>query len=50
MEAQAEFFDFRGEFDDLLEKGDLGPVYGMLLGFGARFFDKQLWTERIFRA
>lgn len=44
------FFDFHGEFDDLLEKGDLGPVYGMLLGFGSRFFNKQLWTERIFRA
>jgi hypothetical protein len=44
------FFDFRGEFDDLLEKGDLGPVYGMLLCFGSRFFNKQLWTEKIFRA
>jgi predicted ATP-grasp superfamily ATP-dependent carboligase len=44
------FFDFRGEFDDLVEAKDLGPLYGMLLGFGSKFFTKKVWTEKIFRA
>jgi predicted ATP-grasp superfamily ATP-dependent carboligase len=43
------FFDFRGEFDDLLEREDWRPVYGMLMGFGSKLLRKRIWTEKIFR-
>lgn len=43
------FFQFRGIPDDILERDDLGPLYGMLLSFLSRAFTKALWTEKVLR-
>lgn len=43
------FFDFRGEYRDIVDSKDIGPIFGMLLSFFSRLFTKDLWTKCIFR-
>jgi predicted ATP-grasp superfamily ATP-dependent carboligase len=43
------FFDFRGESDDLIDREDLGPLYGMFLSFLSRVSTENLWRKYIGR-
>ena len=43
------FFDFRGEYDDLIDQDDLGPLYGMFLSFLSKLFTENIWRKYIGR-
>ena len=43
------FFDFRGESDDLIDRNDLGPLYGMFLSFLSQVFTENIWKKYIGR-